>query len=49
MLMRIDPRTNRVSGAGIPVGQNPIGLAASADALWVTNFKDDTVSRIRPS
>ena len=35
---RIDPETNRVAGAPIPVGQNPIGIAASKDALWVTNF-----------
>jgi YVTN family beta-propeller protein len=45
---RIDPRTNRVSGSPIPVGRNPIGIAATKRALWVTNFADDTLSVIKP-
>jgi YVTN family beta-propeller protein len=45
---RIDPKTNRVTGAAIPVGQNPIGITATKGAVWVTNFADDTVSAIKP-
>jgi len=46
---RIDPRTNRVAGSSIAVGNNPIGITATKGALWVTNFADDTVSAIDPT
>ena len=45
---RIDPATDRVDGAPIAVGRDPLGITATAEALWVTNFGDDTVSAIRP-
>ena len=45
---RIDPATNRLVGANLPVGREPVGIAAGADSLWVTNFGDDTVTRIDP-
>jgi YVTN family beta-propeller protein len=32
----------------IPVGKFPFGVAVSADAVWVANSSDDTVSRIDP-
>ena len=36
---RIDPRTNRVAGAPIAVGQNPIGITATKGALWVDQLR----------
>ena len=33
----------------VPVGTNPIALAASQGAIWVVNAGDDTVSRISTS
>jgi peptide/nickel transport system substrate-binding protein len=33
----------------IPVGRSPGEIAVGADAIWVTNANDDTVSRIDPS
>jgi YVTN family beta-propeller protein len=32
--------------AVVPVGSSPSGLAAGAGAVWVTNYNDNTVSRI---
>jgi len=34
-VLRIDPRTGRVSGAGLPVGRQPQAAAASGTTLWV--------------
>ena len=36
-------------GPGVPVGRQPVALAAGHDALWVVNRADDTVTRIDPS
>ena len=38
-----------VIGTPIRVGRGPLNLAVSAGAVWVTNFNDDSVSRIDPA
>ena len=43
--MEIDPLTNRREGDHR--GRAPTAIAVGRDSLWVTNFDDDTVSRIR--
>ena len=35
--------------ASVPVGTNPIALAAGRDAIWVINASDDTVSQVNPT
>ena len=44
-LVEIDPATNRIVSA-VQVGQGPDSIASTADALWVANTVDRTVSRI---
>jgi DNA-binding SARP family transcriptional activator/DNA-binding beta-propeller fold protein YncE len=44
-IVRIDPRTNQIVQA-IPVGRHPSGLTATSEAVWVSNERDRTVSRI---
>jgi predicted Ser/Thr protein kinase len=44
-LVRIDASTNRVT-ATLPVGKNPIAVAADAAGVWVANHDDGTVWRI---
>jgi YVTN family beta-propeller protein len=34
--------------AQVPVGSSPSGMAAGARSVWVTNYNDNTVSRIDP-
>jgi serine/threonine-protein kinase len=46
--MRIDPKRGKVVGKEIKVGETPVGLAAGAGALWVSNNASNTVSRINP-
>jgi YVTN family beta-propeller protein len=46
MVGRIDPGKNRFAGAPIRVGSRPTGIVAGADAAWVTNYDDRTVSRV---
>jgi len=41
----IDPLTNLKRGE-ITVGQKPSAVAVGADSVWVTNFEDDSVTRI---
>jgi len=48
MVIRIDPLTGSAIGTPIPVGRGPITIAASPEAVWVTNLLDGTVSRIEP-
>jgi YVTN family beta-propeller protein len=48
MVARIDTQTNKVI-ARIRVGDWPVGMAATTDAVWVVNSRSDTVSRIDPS
>jgi YVTN family beta-propeller protein len=43
----IDPDGGEIA-AQIPVGVAPGGIAASADAIWVSNTGESTVSRIDP-
>ncbi len=38
----------RGASAVVPVGHGPDGVAYGADAIWVANTTDDTVSRIDP-
>jgi YVTN family beta-propeller protein len=35
--------------ARIPVGRRPLGVAASAGSVWVSNFLDGTVTRVNPA
>ena len=44
---RIDP-TGTVAGEPIEVGEDPIGIAVGAGAVWTANFRAGTVTRIRP-
>jgi len=44
-VLEIDTATIRLQG-DITVGNAPSAIAVSADSLWVTNFEDDTVTRI---
>jgi YVTN family beta-propeller protein len=46
-VFRIDTRIGRVSF--VRVGNGPRALAVSPTAVWVSNFSDNTVSRIDPS
>src|SRR4051794_13495147 len=46
-LVGIDPATNRVTDV-IPVGRAPDAVTAAAGELWVVNFQDRTLSRVRP-
>ena len=47
-MTRIDPQTGKVVGTAIPVGKDPLGIAAGSDSVWVVNHGDDTVTRIEP-
>jgi len=47
-VVEIDPETNEVIGAPIPVGANPIGLAFGAGSLWVANYSDGTITSYTP-
>ena len=47
-VVKIDPRTNKVARV-TKVGRQPDAVAVGAGAVWVVNFKDRTVSRIRPT
>jgi peptide/nickel transport system substrate-binding protein len=43
----INPAGGAIS-AVVPVGSSPSGMAAGDGALWVSNYNDNTVSRIDP-
>jgi YVTN family beta-propeller protein len=43
---RIDPRTNSVTGV-IAVGVGPRDLVVANGSLWVAEFGESTVSRLR--
>lgn len=47
-VIRVDPATGSAIGMPIPVGKAPFGIAASAEAIWVSNYLDGSVSRIDP-
>jgi DNA-binding beta-propeller fold protein YncE len=50
VVVRIDPRANRVSGPPIRVGPGPGWMVPGAGALWVTNGNGNgSVSRINPA
>jgi streptogramin lyase len=50
IVVRIDPRTNRVSGPPIRVGAGPAEIVSGAGTLWVTNSSFGvSVSRINPA
>lgn len=48
-LIRVDPATNRVSGAPIDAGPGPISALYGFGALWVTNSSPSSVVRVDPS
>jgi streptogramin lyase/predicted Ser/Thr protein kinase len=43
----IDPTSNKLVGE-VAVGRDPDAVAVGADAVWVTNVEDETLSRIDP-
>ncbi len=45
-MTRIDRARTRIGQ--IPVGDEPVAVAVGADAVWVANAGDGTVSRIDP-
>lgn len=47
-VQRLDPTSGTPLGAPIPVGRQPMVIIASAEAVWVSNLADGTVSRIDP-
>jgi streptogramin lyase len=47
-VMRIDPKTAKVVGTPLRVGQTPVGLAFGDGSLWVSNNASDNVTRIDP-
>jgi DNA-binding beta-propeller fold protein YncE len=47
IVVRIDPRTNRISGPPIRVGVGPGGIVSGVGTLWVASM--DYVSRIDPA
>jgi streptogramin lyase len=48
-LIRVDPATNRVTGAPIDAGPGPIAALYGFGALWVTNSSPSSVVRVDPS
>jgi YVTN family beta-propeller protein len=44
-IIQIDPATNQELPS-TTVGQSPSAIAVGPGALWVTNFHDDTVTRV---
>jgi sugar lactone lactonase YvrE len=48
-LIRVDPATNRVTGAPIDAGPGPIAALYAFGALWVTNSSPSSVVRVDPS
>jgi streptogramin lyase/predicted Ser/Thr protein kinase len=44
-IVEVDPATNRKQRE-LTVGRAPDAIAVGANALWVANFEDDTVSRL---
>jgi serine/threonine-protein kinase len=44
---QIETSTNRVVHT-IRVGRDPIAVAAGEGGVWVTNYRDGTISRIEP-
>jgi YVTN family beta-propeller protein len=45
---RVDPNTGRVLARTV-VGAGAVHVAVGSDAVWVANYRDDTISRIDPS
>ena len=45
---RIDPRQRAISGAAIPVGDSPAGVAVGVGSAWVVSAGDSTLTRITP-
>jgi hypothetical protein len=48
-LIRVEPATNRVTGAPIEVGPGPIAALYGFGAVWVTNSSPSSVVRVDPS
>jgi len=47
-VVRVDPLTGSAIGSPVNVGRNPFMITSSAEAIWVTNTGDASVSRIDP-
>jgi DNA-binding beta-propeller fold protein YncE len=45
---RLDPRTLEPLGDPLPVGDEPASVSVGADAVWVANGGDGTLTRIEP-
>jgi YVTN family beta-propeller protein len=49
VVARLDPATGAVQGSPIAVGRGSDFIAASPEAIWVSNYADGTISRIDPT
>ena len=47
-VLQIDPKTNRLIGDSIPVGQYAWSVVVGQGSVWVSNPNDDSISRIDP-
>lgn len=47
-VVRVDPKTRQVGDTTVTVGESPLGMAFAGGALWVANYNDGTVTRLRP-
>lgn len=45
-VIAVSPETNTILGEPIGVGSGPTDIAADSQAVWVTNFNDNTLSKI---
>jgi DNA-binding beta-propeller fold protein YncE len=45
-VLQIDTQSNEMVGDPIPVGERPMGIAASDSGIWVANFGDGSLGRI---
>jgi YVTN family beta-propeller protein len=48
-LQRLDPRDGHPVGVPITVGRSPYDVASGYGAIWVANYRSDSVSRINPT
>jgi streptogramin lyase len=47
-LTRLDPDTLEPTGKPIPVGDEPASVSVGAEAVWVANGGDGTLTRVQP-
>jgi serine/threonine-protein kinase len=47
-VVRLDPKTGKVTGAPIPVPKQPVGVAVGGGSVWVTANDGNSLTRIDP-